>query len=191
MNTRRIIQPNELDLVVGALKQLGYQIVLMQGCFDLPHVGHKRFFEEGKKLGEILIVGVDSDELTKKRKGENRPIIPQDERMEMVLGLFPVDYVVLKELRDDVDYLAKQIKPDVLVFSRSTKDFDDYERVMTEKHQSFCKKIVWLDPQATTSTSANIAKIIQTGKVEAFESFFQDLVGILRKHGFEFKQDSL
>ena len=63
--------PNYADLsaIVRTLKSAGYKVVLTQGVYDLFHVGHKRYLEEAKKQGDILIVGVDTDELTKKRKG--------------------------------------------------------------------------------------------------------------------------
>jgi len=185
MKTRQIIPAEDLDNYISALKQLGNKIVLMQGCYDQAHIGHLRFFEKGKEHGDVLIVGIDSDDLTRKRKGPQRPIIPQNERMEMVLGLYPVDYVVLKELRDDVDYLARQIKPDVLVFSRSTKDFEDYEKIMTEKHKDLCKEIAWLDPQAETSTSAIITRTVRSHITE----FIQDLFSVFEKHGMELKKN--
>src|SRR3989304_5889449 len=74
----------------------GKKIVLTQGSFDMLHIGHARYCKEAKKHGDLLIVGVDSDEKIKARKGPDRPIVPEDERLEMLTYLSSVDLVVLK-----------------------------------------------------------------------------------------------
>jgi D-beta-D-heptose 7-phosphate kinase/D-beta-D-heptose 1-phosphate adenosyltransferase len=191
MRTKKIIPGPEVVDHVRALRTLGKKIVLIQGVYDMLHIGHIRFLEKGKERGDVLIVGLDSDALTKKRKGNSRPIYPEDERAQTLLALECVDYVVLREIHDDLDYLAKQIFPDVLVISTSTNDFENYEQVMREKHKDFCKEIICLEPQATTSTSAKIAKIIQTGNIEMMQGMMDDLKSVFKKHGFEIKQEEV
>ncbi|MEN9647666.1 MAG: hypothetical protein RLY57_470, partial [Candidatus Parcubacteria bacterium] len=78
--SRFIPDMNELKAVVDHFRQMGYRIVLTQGVYDLIHEGHALYLENARSLGDLLIVGVDSDELTKKRKGPSRPIVPQSER---------------------------------------------------------------------------------------------------------------
>lgn len=189
MEAKKIIPGNEVGQYVSELRALGKKIVLIQGVYDMFHIGHLRFLQKGKELGDVLIVGIDSDNLTKFRKGDARPIYPEDERAETLLGLDCVDYVVIREHNGDLDYLAKEIIPDILVISESTKDFPDYEKVMREKHKDLCKEVVCLEPQATTSTSAKIAKIIQTGNFEKMKEIWDDLQAVFKKHGFEIKQE--
>ena len=120
-------------------------IVLTQGVFDLVHIGHARYCQEAKTYGDILIVGVDSDEKVRYRKGPDRPIVPQEERLEMLTYLRAVDVVVLKQLHEPKLHLIKLVKPDVLV---AIKELETY-----------CGKVVVLDPMATTSTSAKIRRL--------------------------------
>lgn len=181
MKEKMVIPKGLIPEKILELKNLGKKIILIQGVYDMLHIGHIRFLEKGKELGDILIVGVDSDELTKDRKGSGRPIYPEDERIQTLLALSCVDYVILKELDDDINYLARLVQPDILVISSSTKDFDNYEEVMREKHKDLCKEVVCLPPQATTSTSAKIAKIVQTGNLEFFMEFFQEIQELITK----------
>src|SRR5579871_5634371 len=81
--------------VIANLKQEGAKVVLTQGVYDLIHEGHARYLEAAKSYGDVLLVGVDSDELTKLRKGPNRPIVPQGERVTMLLHLRHVDLVTI------------------------------------------------------------------------------------------------
>lgn len=143
----------ELKSLVGRLKQSGYRIVLTQGVYDLLHQGHAAYLEKAKSLGDILIVGVDSDDLTKKRKGPNRPIVPQNERINMLVHLRHVDVVTLRDVNQEIGDLIRLVKPDVLVVSKSTTDFTNK---MAQEYKSFCGEIVSLPPQGVTSTSARI-----------------------------------
>src|SRR5688572_3071996 len=66
------------------------KVVLTQGTYDLVHIGHARYFQKAKSYGDFLIVGVDSDEKVKVRKGPDRPVVPEDERLEMLTYLKPI-----------------------------------------------------------------------------------------------------
>lgn len=90
------------------------KIVFTNGCFDLVHVGHLHTLSEAKKLGDKLIVALNSDASVKKLKGNLRPIIPQLERMELIAALEFVDAVILFEEETPLQ-LIKSIVPDVLV----------------------------------------------------------------------------
>lgn len=87
------------------------KIVLANGCFDLFHVGHIRYLAGAKALGEILIVGINSDEQVRKLKGENRPFMPEDERAEIISALKFVDYVTIFP-EPTVTELIRAVKPD-------------------------------------------------------------------------------
>ena len=95
-------------------KQDGKKVVFTNGCFDILHVGHLRYLFDAKSLGDILIVGLNSDASVKRLKGDTRPIVSEDERREMLLGLKPVDYVVIFE-EDTPLQLIEMVSPDFLV----------------------------------------------------------------------------
>jgi len=154
--------PNYEDLksAVEMLKRAGYRIVLTQGVYDLIHEGHALYLEAARKHGDILIVGVDSDQLTKLRKGPNRPIVPQKERIKMLVHLRHVDIVTIREAHHGIGDLIRLVQPDVLISSESTKDFT---RDQVNEYEEHCGKIVVLPPQATTSTTARIRMLTIEG----------------------------
>jgi rfaE bifunctional protein nucleotidyltransferase chain/domain len=153
MKERFVPNYKELKETVEHLKKVGYKIVLTQGVYDLIHEGHALYLETARSYGDVLIVGVDSDALTRQRKGPDRPIVPQEERLKMLVHLRHVDIVTLRDVKDGIGDLIKLVKPDVLVVSKSTGDFSDKQ---VKEYTKYCGKIVTLPPQATTSTSARI-----------------------------------
>ena len=96
------------------LKQQNRKIVFTNGCFDLLHVGHIRYLNEAKKLGDFLIVGVNSDESVKRLKGPARPIQNQSDRAEILKSLKSVDETVIFS-EDTPEELIQKIRPDILV----------------------------------------------------------------------------
>lgn len=160
LKNRLVASFKELESLVKYLKQGGYKIVLTQGVYDMIHEGHAKYLEAARSHGDILIVGVDSDALTRKRKGPNRPIVPQNERLTMLAHLRAVDILVLRDVKDDLGDLIRVVKPDVYIASQTTKDFTKELRDVYKVH---CKKIVVLPPQATTHTSARIRNLTIEG----------------------------
>lgn len=153
-----------LSKKIQQLKTTGQKIVLTQGSFDMVHIGHARYCEKAKSFGDVLIVGVDSDEKVKLRKGPDRPIVPESERLEMLTYLKPVDIVVLKEAVAPKYQLIKLVKPDVLVATKQT-----YSKQEISELQKYCGTIIVLDPMATTSTSAKI-RLVQLGAASKLSS---------------------
>ncbi len=151
---------DELKRLSDTFKQMGYRVVLTQGVYDLIHEGHAGYLEAAKSQGDILIVGIDSDELTRKRKGPERPIVPETERLKMLVHLRHVDIVTLRHINHDIGHLIRVIQPDVLVVSESTTDFTSQ---MAKEYEGVCGKIVTLPPQATTTTSARIRNLTIEG----------------------------
>lgn len=149
---------DELRSVVERLQQHGKQVVLTQGVYDLLHIGHAQYLKRAREHGDVLIVGVDSDELTRARKGEGRPIVPQEERITMLLHLRHVDIVVLRHTDAHLEHLIERVRPDVLVTSKSTTDLPTDNRFAEH-----CGRVCMLDPQATTSTSARIRTVSMVG----------------------------
>lgn len=155
-----------LKEAVRALQESGYKVVLTQGVYDLIHEGHGRYLELAKQQGDILVVGVDTDELTRKRKGDNRPVVPESERLRTLAFLRSVSILTLRTLKEaekDIGYLHKAIRPDVFVMSHSTKDFPVSEK---EKIEKYVGKVVIFEPQAQTSTSARIRHLMIDGADE-------------------------
>lgn len=108
----RILDRNRLIARVAIQRKNGARIVLANGCFDLLHVGHIRYLEGAKQLGDVLIVGINSDEQVKILKGENRPLIPERERAEIIASLRAADYVTIFT-EPTVTELIQSIKPDI------------------------------------------------------------------------------
>ncbi len=136
-------------------KKLGLRIVLTSGTFDLFHIGHAQYLEKAKALGDLLIVGVDSDEKVKARKGPHRPIVPEAERVHILSHCRHVDVITLKPHKEERNALIKLVSPHVLVVSESTKHGDGE----VDEKAAYCEEIVVLEPQASTSTSAKIRLI--------------------------------
>lgn len=153
----------QLESVVKSLKTLGLKIVLTQGTYDMVHIGHARYFEAAKKHGEVLIVGIDSDAKVRARKGPDRPVVPEAERLEMVTHQRSVDLVYLKEDRAPRWQLIKLVRPDVLIATKET-----YTKAELQELKKYCGKVVVLNPQATTSTSAKI-RLLQIGTAKKLE----------------------
>lgn len=96
------------------LRARGMSIVLTNGHFDLLHIGHLRYLQVARSLGDVLLVGINDDAVTTSRKGPRRPIIPEDERAELVAGLACVDYTVIFH-DQTADGLIEAVKPDIYV----------------------------------------------------------------------------
>jgi rfaE bifunctional protein nucleotidyltransferase chain/domain len=104
----------ELKLKRKGLKQQGKKVVFTNGVFDIIHSGHVDYLNKAKALGDILIVGVNSDKSVKKIKGEKRPIIPEKDRAFVLSNLKAVDYVILFD-EETPQKLISEIIPDILV----------------------------------------------------------------------------
>ena len=104
----------ELKEIIDFNKKKGKKIVFTNGCYDLIHIGHIRCFQEGKKFGDVLVVGLNSDRSVRSIKGSPRPLIPQEERAEIISALEIVDYVTIFDQDDPLEIITF-IKPDILV----------------------------------------------------------------------------
>lgn len=154
---RIITDYEEIKKFAEHCKGLGIRIVLTQGTFDMVHIGHGRYLQTAKDHGDLLVVGVDNDAKVQKRKGDDRPIVPEDERLEMLTHLRPVDVAFLKKDTDAKWKLIKTIKPDVLIATDETYTKDQIKQL--EKH---CGEVKVLKRQATTTTSAKL-RLLQMG----------------------------
>jgi len=110
--TKKITDLQELVSIVENLKKQGKKIVTTSGAFDILHAGHITALEQSKSLGDILIVGLNSDSSIKKYKSDKRPIIPEKERAIMLAALTSVDYVIIFNEPDPINFL-ELVKPDI------------------------------------------------------------------------------
>jgi D-glycero-beta-D-manno-heptose 1-phosphate adenylyltransferase len=102
----------ELKNIVSECRALGRKVVFANGCFDLLHAGHIRYLEAARALGDVLIVGVNSDACVSAIKGEGRPLQSEADRTEILASLECVDYVLLFEA-PTVDGILRELRPDV------------------------------------------------------------------------------
>ncbi len=152
--TKIINAYDAIPAIVAQYRSKGKKIVLTQGSFDMLHIGHGRYLTEARARGDVLFVGLDSDEKIRARKGPERPVVPEEERVEMLTYLSSVDQVVLKPLDAPKWQLIKLISPDVLIATREA-----YTPAEITQLEKICGSVVVLEPQATTSTSAKLRRV--------------------------------
>ena len=107
-----VIDRKNIGNVVTTLKAEGKKIVFTNGCFDILHVGHVRYLKEAKALGDILILGLNSDCSVKSLKGSNRPINNESDRAEVLSALKSIDYVVIFDEKT-AENIVGEVKPDI------------------------------------------------------------------------------
>jgi D-glycero-beta-D-manno-heptose 1-phosphate adenylyltransferase len=110
--TEKIVSREELRRRAESWRAAGEKITLANGCFDLLHVGHVRYLHAAKQLGGRLVVAINSDDSVRKLKGEGRPLMPAEERAELLAALADVDAVVIFP-EPDVRVLVHEIRPNV------------------------------------------------------------------------------
>ena len=182
LGSGRLIPTKDIGKISIFLKKNNYKIVLTQGVWDLIHEGHAQYLQKAKALGDVLIVAVDTDEVVKHMKGPSRPIVPEKERVKMISHLKHVDLIVMKESKTDHGKLIRAIKPDILVVSRSTpsnKKGKKFIDEIKEEHAGYCKKIVNLKAQSTTSTSARIRLLTIQGAADLAKELQSVIEGYL------------
>ncbi len=150
-----------LETIVKLIREAGYSIVLTMGVYDMFHVGHKRYLEAASKFGDILIVGVDSDELTRDMKGRvdpNRPFDSFESRVELLAALSFIRIVTRRHNDRHIDDLLKVVQPDVLVISKTTSTFTPDK---VREIEGFCPntKIEHLEAQADPNITSTTAKL--------------------------------
>ena len=174
---RFIPDHEKLVAQVDLLKNQGKKIVLTSGSFDLIHVGHARYLWLAKLLGDVLIVGVETDRKVRSRKkGDMRPVVPQQERYEMLAHIRYVDFVTVKDKDDPPWNLIKQIRPDVLQAVVGT-----YTQEEVAELKQYCGEVVIQPRQAETSTSAKIRLVVIAGMHQLSARLIQALPEFVTK----------
>ena len=144
-----------LTELVAHLKGIGLRIVLTSGSFDLVHLGHVKYLAKAKELGDVLIVGVDGDAKIRRRKGDDRPMVPESERLEMLAHQRPVDVIYLKADDEARWALIKTVRPDVLVLSED----HSYSEAEQAQLREICGDVRVLERQAAVTTSERIRQL--------------------------------
>jgi rfaE bifunctional protein nucleotidyltransferase chain/domain len=152
---QKIYHRHELALLLQQLKTEGNVVVTTNGCFDVLHLGHLRYLQAARQLGDLLVVAVNSDNSVRELKGENRPLVPEDERAEMLAGLECVDYVVIFPESTPIELLS-ELKPNIHVKGGDYKLEQLIEREVVEKNGG--KVIVGLNVPGKSTT--NLIEVI-------------------------------
>lgn len=156
LHLNKIKDLNELTNIINEMKKNGKIIVFTNGCFDILHVGHIRYFYESKKLGDILVVGLNSDSSVRALKGEKRPIIPENERAEMLAAIEYIDYIVIfSDLNPSK--IIERIKPHIQTKGNSYTIDQIPEAKVLKKYGG---KIILLEETKNKSTTKIVEKII-------------------------------
>lgn len=168
---RFIPDHQEFVSLLEILRGMNCAIVFTTGVWDLLHIGHNDYIHNGKLAALkhcqgfdhiIMVVGVDTDELTRKRKeGPTRPVVPMEERCRMLAHTRAVD-VIVPQYEDGT--LHAIVQADVRIISETTGDLPDQEVMRAN-----CKHLLILPAQARTSTTERIRKLAQDGRLEALQ----------------------
>lgn len=161
LRNKIVLDDEKLFRVVNGLRGVNNRIVVTIGSWDLLHIGHVRYLIQARTRGDVLVVGVDTDRAIKLYKGPMRPVVPQDERCEMLCYQTPVDFVTLV---DDINNkgkwqygLIRKLRPDVFIAVE-----DSYPQKQREEIQRYCGELVVLPRQAEkTSTSQMIQNTVK------------------------------
>lgn len=113
-SAHRVVDVATLRRELSALRAAGKKVVFTNGCFDILHAGHARYLHEARREGDVLVVGLNSDQSVRRLKGAGRPVVPADDRAELLASLDSVDYVVVFD-EDTPERLVRDVEPDVLV----------------------------------------------------------------------------
>jgi D-beta-D-heptose 7-phosphate kinase/D-beta-D-heptose 1-phosphate adenosyltransferase len=153
----KIVTLGELNLLAPRLRAQGKKIVFTNGCFDLLHVGHIEFLEASRRLGDVLVVALDSDLSVRQVKGDGRPVINEDQRLRMLAALEGVDYVTLFDSEELTAILA-DLKPDVLTKGSNYPEEAVKGREVVQAHGG---QVVLLPVREAVSVSGLIHRIRQ------------------------------
>ncbi len=150
----KVVSLKELIKLLN-FKEKKSKVVFTNGCFDLIHLGHVRYLKQAKNLGDVLVVGVNSDESVRRLKGKGRPILPQEARAEIISSFSFVDYVVIFG-EETPEKLISLLKPDIHVKGGDYKGKEIPERRIVESYEG---KVILVDLIEGYSTTSIIEKI--------------------------------
>ncbi|HEV8344699.1 MAG TPA: D-glycero-beta-D-manno-heptose 1-phosphate adenylyltransferase [Candidatus Binatia bacterium] len=145
----KIRKLRELKVIVEKARAEGKKVVFTNGCFDLLHRGHLHLLREAEKLGDLLVVALNSDISVKSIKDPSRPILPEDERAELISALEMVDYVTVFDESDPYNVI-KELKPDVLAKGGDWSEDKIIGKDIVEKEGGKVVVVPYLEGHSTT-----------------------------------------
>ncbi len=156
----------ELQRTLAARRAAGQKIVSTNGVFDVLHVGHARYLQAARALGDLLVVGVNTDNCTRRLKGPTRPFVPEAERAELLAALACVDYVTLFD-EPTPEALLEMIRPDI-----HAKGGDYHiallpETAIVERYGGAVQTLPFVEGRSTTSLTARIAATLTPHDADA------------------------
>lgn len=157
-----LLSQEEMGNVIDKLKKENKKVVFTNGVFDILHIGHLTYLEEAKALGDVLVVGVNSNASVKVNKGDKRPINNEIQRAQMLLGTKFVDYAVIFEEKTP-EKLLEKLKPSIHVKGGDYKKEDLAETKVVEENGGEVKILSFVDNISTTEI---INKIVEAYKWE-------------------------
>lgn len=146
-----------LKTIAAQAKTEGKKIVFTNGCFDLLHMGHVQLLREAKNLGDILIVALNSDGSVRQIKGPDRPILPEEERAELIAALEMVDYVTMFDEPDPLNVI-RELRPDVLAKGGDWAEDKIVGREFVESYGGRVAVIPFLKGHSTTEIIERMRK---------------------------------
>ena len=161
MGIEKILPLDRAVEAVAELKRQGQRVVFTNGCFDLLHPGHTRYLAEARKLGDALLVAVNSDRSVRALKGPGRPVLPERERAEILAALGCVDYVTIFDDLTPRSVIARML-PQVLV---KGADWGPTEVVGREEVEAAGGRVASIPVVPGFSTSALIEAAVKLGAV--------------------------
>jgi len=153
----KILKLPDLIQTLEGLRKSGKRVVFTNGCFDILHVGHVRYLTAARAKGDILVLGLNSDVSVSSIKPDNRPIVNQDQRAEVLAGLTCVDYITIFDEPDPLA-LIRAVKPDILV---KGADWEEAEIIGSDVVKSYGGKVVRVEVVPDISTSRIIQRILE------------------------------
>lgn len=153
----KIMEPRTLAGRLEDLRSAGKRVVFTNGCFDILHIGHVRYLSAAKNEGDLLVVGLNSDQSVRLIKGKRRPIVQQDQRLEIIASLQVVDYVSLFDEPDPLK-LIQLLKPTILV---KGADWSADEIIGADFVKSSGGRVVRVSLEQDASTSSLIERIVK------------------------------
>ena len=159
---QKICTPSLLQNILAGERQKGKTIVFTNGCFDLLHVGHVKYLQAARQLGDLLVLGLNSDDSIKRLKGPSRPLIGQEERAHILAALDCIDYVIVFD-EDTPLELITALRPDILVKGGDYTPEGVVGRELVESYGGRVELINFVDGKSTTGI---IEKILQQNREE-------------------------
>lgn len=153
----KILDRKKLKDKLDSLRGKGKKIAFTNGCFDILHVGHVRYLKEAKKTADILVLALNSDSSVRSLKGEKRPLVPEEERAEILAALECVDFVTIFPESTPLD-LITYLKPDILI---KGGDWTEEKVVGRDEVKSWGGRLV-LVPEVKGRSTTNIVEKIKT-----------------------------